>query len=205
MPDFFFASDFAPIFLPVLSHALLTMSYMEGVAVSLDRASAARAANDEGHYFAQLRMSQRYAGAGSANLKKMQEARLSAAETLKGLSIETDEPEVIPRVRVAARLGNIRVESIRTRERTVIITYAEAIATQQAWRREGIDTAIRDMLERLTPNEGVLMAVIDSILDAEFARLDFDKSLSAILGSAELTQAEQDVAQTLDQWDSFYR
>ncbi len=204
LPAFLLESDAALLFLPLISETLLTISYLEGLAVSLDRASSALAAGDTEKHFAQLRASQRYAKACSGSLKRMQDARLTVADKLAGLSVEVDE-EPIPRVLVAALFRDFGVSSIRTRERRLIITHADAIEGQQQWIDEGIDQHVRDFIEQIARSEDEASSIIEEILGFELSRDDFDKSIAAILQNSELTAVENELVQALDEWEGFYR
>jgi hypothetical protein len=195
---------FAPLFLPFLSQVMLTISYLEGMAISLDRASAALRAGVQEKHLAQLRVSQRYAAACADTCRRMQEARIMVAEKLIELGMERSAGEDERRIVIDGETPDFRLGIARRPGGQEIISFDDIVSLHDEWSTNGIDEEALRIIDELSPDQSIADAIKASILAQTFARSDFDKFFGEILRTPEVIQAEDLLIDALRKWDRFY-
>ena len=195
-----YGSEFGTIVLPFVSHALLTVSYVEGIAVSLDRASAALAADVRDKHLAQLRVSKSYAAACADECRKMQASRILIAGKLVEFGLDRIGGDAGLRIAISGDAAEFNLEVDRYSGRQDIISFDNALALQNEWNSNGISEPIANLIAELSPSKELSEWMFENILSAELEREDFDKFLSEVLNSADLVYAENLVTDTLESW-----
>jgi hypothetical protein len=151
----------APILRPAFEATVAEMIYAEAVAASLERAVAAKAADDTTAARSQIAVSQVYASFCADALRDGNSAR--------------------------ARLTSGLDERIRTFR----VPRAEALALQARWRDSGIRGTLRTCLRRLTAGGLVSEHdLIATLVSADIKDAPFDKPLSSWLNPTRLRNAE---------------